>query len=221
VTNDERRARQSEALAAAREAARDGRPEESDESEQTDRDARQQGDGREPNQRDVRERTERERSQTDAGHRGGHRRREETGRDGERQREETRDGERQRGDRRPRGDETGGESVDRTPDRVERVSAADHDAALITAFEHDGYDCELGRVGDDFVGFVRVPPDHDRLHLMWELDVPGEFGYGPDADGWVGFDTRPVDRELRPREAAMALAGVAAQVAERSRSRPT
>jgi hypothetical protein len=103
---------------------------------------------------------------------------------------------------------------------VERVSAVDHDAALVTAFEHDGYDCELGQAGDDFFGFVRVPPGHDRLHLMWELDVPGEFGYGPDADGWVGFDTRPVDRELSPREAAMALAGLAAQVADRSRSVP-
>lgn len=100
------------------------------------------------------------------------------------------------------------------------VSAVDHRARLVTAFEHDGYDCELGRLDGVFYGFVRVPGDHDRLHLMWELDVPGEFGYGPDADGWVGFDTRSVDRELSPREAAMALAGLATQVARRSRSVP-
>lgn len=105
-------------------------------------------------------------------------------------------------------------------DATRRVSAVDHRAALVTAFEHDGYDCELGRLEDVFYGFVRVPGDHDRLHLMWELDVPGEFGYGPDEDGWVGFDTRSADRELSPREAAMALAGLATQVAQRSRSVP-
>ena len=110
--------------------------------------------------------------------------------------------------------------ADGRPDATPRVSAVDHRAALVTAFEHDGYDCELGRLDGVFYGFVRVPGDHDRLHLMWELDVPGEFGYGPDADGWVGFDTRSVDRELSPREAAMALAGLATQVARRSRSVP-
>lgn len=90
----------------------------------------------------------------------------------------------------------------------------------MSAFEHEGYACELGRIGDVFYGFVSVPPELDRLQLLWELDVPGEFSYGPDADGWVGFDTRSVDRELDPREAAMAVAGLAAQVADRGRSAP-
>lgn len=105
-------------------------------------------------------------------------------------------------------------------DSTTRVSASDHPAALVSGFEHEGYDCELGRVDDTFFGFIRVPAETDRLHLLWELDVPGEFSYGPDEDGWVGFDTSPVERDLSSREAAMALAGLAAQVAERSRSAP-
>jgi hypothetical protein len=105
-------------------------------------------------------------------------------------------------------------------EQSDRVSALDHDAPLVTRFEHDGYDCELGHAGGTFYGFIRVPEETDRLHLLWELDVPGEFSYGPDADGWVGFDTGPVERDLDPREAAMALAGLAAQVGDRSRSAP-
>lgn len=215
MTDDEqRRARRSEALAAAREAARDGGQGASDETDDADRDARGQGDERQSSQRDARGQGDERRS----GQRD-----ERRGRRAERERQQG-GRERQQGghERQQGGHDRHSESRGRTRrgEQVERVSAVDHDAALVTAFEHDGYDCELGQVGDDFFGFVRVPPDHDRLHLMWELDVPGEFGYGPDADGWVGFDTSPVDRELSPREAAMALAGLAAQVAERSRSRP-
>jgi hypothetical protein len=235
VTDDEeRRARRSEALAAARDAGRD---EDQEADEETNRgpesreprrhrenrsgrqaDAERQADDRQRHRGDD----QRQHRQDDRGRqrRGEDRRRDEGRRrdgDGRRDNERKRDGDGRRDNERERNEDerqSGGQTA------VERVSAVDHDAALVTAFEHDGYDCELGRVGDDFFGFVRVPPDHDRLHLMWELDVPGEFGYGPDADGWVGFDTRPVDRELSPREAAMALAGLAAQVAERSRSVP-
>jgi hypothetical protein len=235
VTDDEeRRARRSEALAAARDAGRD---EDQEGDEETNRgpesreprrhrenrserqaDAERQADDRQRHRGDD----QRQHRQDDRGRqrRGEDRRRDEGRRrdgNGRRDNERERDGGERRDNERERNEDerqSGGQTA------VERVSAVDHDAALVTAFEHDGYDCELGRVGDDFFGFVRVPPDHDRLHLMWELDVPGEFGYGPDADGWVGFDTRPVDRELSPREAAMALAGLAAQVAERSRSVP-
>lgn len=101
-----------------------------------------------------------------------------------------------------------------------RVSAADSDAVLLTRFEHEGVVCELGETETALVGFVRLPPAVDRLHLLWEVDPPGRFGYGPDEDGWIGFDTAPADREVSRREAAMALAGLAAQVAERARSRP-
>ncbi len=220
--DEERRARRSEALAAARDAGRD-------EDQETDEETNRGTEGREPR----RHRENRSEQQADAGrqaddrqrHRGDEQRQHRQDdhgrqrRDEDRRRDEgkRRDGDGRRDNERERDEDerqSGGQTA------VERVSAVDHDAALVTAFEHDGYDCELGRVGDDFFGFVQVPPDHDRLHLMWELDVPGEFGYGPDADGWVGFDTRPVDRELSPREAAMALAGLAAQVAERSRSVP-
>ncbi|MFB6244584.1 MAG: hypothetical protein ABEH80_10830 [Halobaculum sp.] len=128
----------------------------------------------------------------------------------------TRDTE-QRGRDSSRGADTDGDTDD---SRSPRVSAVDHDATLVSAFEHDGYDCELGRLDETLYGFVRVPGDRDRLKLLWELDVPGEFSYGPDPDGWVGFDTGPVDREVSPREAAMALAGLAAQVNDRSRSAP-
>jgi hypothetical protein len=221
VTDDEqRRARRSEALAAAREAARDDGRAVSDETDDVDHDARERGDERR-GRRAERDRRQGEHERQQSGHE-----RRQGGREQPREDAGNRD-DRSRRDETPRGerrDGAGGRSESRertrTGEQVERVSAVDHDAALVTAFEHDGYDCELGRVDDDFFGFVRVPPDHDRLHLMWELDVPGEFGYGPDADGWVGFDTSPVDRELSPREAAMALAGLAAQVAERSRSRP-
>jgi hypothetical protein len=103
---------------------------------------------------------------------------------------------------------------------ADRVSALDHDAVLVTEFSHEGYDCELGRVEDTFFGFIRVPPEIDRLHLLWELDVPGEFSYGPDEAGWVGFDTSPVERDLDPREVAMAVAGLAVQIGERSRFSP-
>ena len=216
--DEERRARRSEALAAGR-----------DEDQEADEETNRGPESREPR----RHRENRSERQADAGrqaddrqrHRGDDQRqhrqddrgRQRRGEDRQRDEGKRRDGDGRR-DNEPKRNEDERQSGGQTA--VERVSAVDHDAALVTAFEHDGYDCELGRVGDDFFGFVRVPPDHDRLHLMWELDVPGEFGYGPDADGWVGFDTRPVDRELSPREAAMALAGLAAQVAERSRSVP-
>lgn len=220
--DEERRARRSEALAAARDAGRD-------EDQEADEETNRGPESREPR----RHRENRSERQADAGrqaddrqrHRGDeqrqHRqnddRRQRRGEDRRREEGRRRDGDGRRDNERERNED---ERQSSGQTAVERVSAVDHDAALVTAFEHDGYDCELGRVGDDFFGFVRVPPDHDRLHLMWELDVPGEFGYGPDADGWVGFDTRPVDRELTAREAAMALAGLAAQVAERSRSVP-
>ena len=232
--DEERRARRSEALAAARDAGRDEDQEADEETNpgpesreprrhrenrsERQADAERQADDRQRHRGDD----QRQHRQDDRGRqrRGEDRRRDEGRRrdgNGRRDNERERDGGERRDNERKRNEDerqSGGQTA------VERVSAVDHDAALVTAFEHDGYDCELGRVGDDFFGFVRVPPDHDRLHLMWELDVPGEFGYGPDADGWVGFDTRPVDRELSPREAAMALAGLAAQVAERSRSVP-
>ena len=214
--DEERRARRSEALAAARDAGRD---EDQEADEETNpgpesRESRRHRENRSERQADDRQR---HRGDDQRQHRQDDRGRQRRGEDRRREEGKRRDGDGRRDNERERDEDerqSGGQTA------VERVSAVDHDAALVTAFEHDGYDCELGRVGDDFFGFVRVPPDHDRLHLMWELDVPGEFGYGPDADGWVGFDTRPVDRELSPREAAMALAGLAAQVAERSRSVP-
>lgn len=103
-------------------------------------------------------------------------------------------------------------------DEPETVSARDSDTQLLSRFEHEGIACELG--GDDgtLCGFVRLPPGVDRLHLLWELDPPGEFGYGPDADGWIGFETGTDGVE--PQEAAVALAGLAKQVAERARSSP-
>lgn len=100
------------------------------------------------------------------------------------------------------------------------VSAVESDARLLGRFDHEGVVCELGECDAGFVGFVRLPASVDRLDLLWAVDPPGAFGYGPDGDGWIGFDTENADREVSQREAAMALAGLAAQVADRARASP-
>lgn len=99
------------------------------------------------------------------------------------------------------------------------VSAREADADLLSRFDHEGIVCELGETDGTFYGFVRLPPSIDRLRILWDLDPPGRFGYGPDADGWIGFET-PRREGVEPREAAVALAGLAVQVAERARSAP-
>ena len=111
------------------------------------------------------------------------------------------------------GGDAAGAASDPTP-----VSARDSDADLLSAFEHEGCRCELGVADDTLYGFLRLPERVDQLNLLWELDPPGEFVYGPDAAGWVGF-TPPTD-DASPREVGVALAGLAAQVADRGRDPP-
>lgn len=41
-------------------------------------------------------------------------------------------------------------------------------------------------------GYVRLPEDHPWRHMPGEsipVDVHGGVTYGPDGDGWIGFDT--------------------------------
>lgn len=97
------------------------------------------------------------------------------------------------------------------------VSAAGSEAQLVSRFDHQGCACELGLDDERLYGFVRAPADVDRLNLLWELNPPGAFTYGPDDEGWVGFEA-PEGRG--PREVGVALAGLAAQVADRGRVAP-
>ncbi len=105
-----------------------------------------------------------------------------------------------------------------TDDGPASVSAAESDAVRVSQFDHQRCACELGVEDDTLYGFVRVPPDVDRLALLWELDPPGSFTYGPDEAGWVGFEAP--SENVGPREVGVALAGFAAQIAERSRTAP-
>jgi hypothetical protein len=64
---------------------------------------------------------------------------------------------------------------------------------LIRTWTHEGIECAMGRsfmVGVN--GYVRVPEGielpYDEYHLI-DLDVHGGVTYGPDKDGWMGFDT--------------------------------
>lgn len=54
----------------------------------------------------------------------------------------------------------------------------------------DGHWCGYVQIPDD-LGPVRWTSDYDSKHnevLEAEVDVHGGISYGPDEDGWVGFD---------------------------------
>ena len=127
-----------------------------------------------------------------------------------------------------RGRQSGAESVERGAPADRRgewdvetddsVSAVESTAQLLSRFEHQGCPCELGVTDDTLYGFVQLPDGVDELDLLWQLDPPGAFSYGPDEAGWVGFDA-PTGT-ASPREVGVALAGLAVQVAERGRVTP-
>jgi len=75
------------------------------------------------------------------------------------------------------------------------------DATLSNEFRHAGLDCKIVKTSlGHWCGYVRRPEevepirwtsDYDSKHgtvLKAEIDVWGGVTYGPDEDGWVGFD---------------------------------
>jgi hypothetical protein len=71
----------------------------------------------------------------------------------------------------------------------------------ISEFKHAGLKCKIVRTDmGHWCGYVRVPDempptrwesDYDSKHdeiLAAEVEVWGGVTYGPDGDGWVGFD---------------------------------
>jgi hypothetical protein len=57
------------------------------------------------------------------------------------------------------------------------------------AWEHAGLRCAIvaSPLGG-WNGYVQLPPCHPWRARAW-LDLPGDLTWGPDGDGWVGFDT--------------------------------
>lgn len=81
------------------------------------------------------------------------------------------------------------------------IDACDDDDAGVERFQHAGLDCKLVKQDlGHWCGYVRRPEsaepvrwtsDFDSKHgeiLEAEVDVWGGITYGPDDDGWVGFD---------------------------------
>lgn len=58
-----------------------------------------------------------------------------------------------------------------------------------------GLECATVDSGIGFVnGYVQLPADHVARHATYDqinrtIEVHGQLTYGPDEDGWVGFDT--------------------------------
>lgn len=85
---------------------------------------------------------------------------------------------------------------------------------MSSEFTHAGLDCKIVKQDmGHWCGYVRRPYDaepvrwtadydskHDRL-LEPEVDVWGGITYGPDEEGWVGFDdahSRPITSQRDP-----------------------
>lgn len=67
-------------------------------------------------------------------------------------------------------------------------------AEAMEVWEHAGLRCAIvpNRHLGMFNGYVRLPEDHPGRHGTYDqidVDVHGGLTYGPDPDGWVGFDT--------------------------------
>jgi hypothetical protein len=65
---------------------------------------------------------------------------------------------------------------------------------LVRTWTHEGIECAMARspmIGVN--GYVRVPPDvkipRDEEYGYITLDAPGGVNWGPDKEGWIGFDT--------------------------------
>jgi len=100
-------------------------------------------------------------------------------------------------------------------------------------FEHAGLNCRITDAAGHWCGYVQIPdnlgpvrwtPDYDSKHgeiLDAEVDVHGDITYGPDDDGWVGFDDAHAaslvefSEEETPKAAARAeTKNLAEQIAE-------
>jgi hypothetical protein len=79
--------------------------------------------------------------------------------------------------------------------------SGDQSADHTEQFRHAGLDCEIVRQDrGHWCGYVQIPvglgpvrwtSDYDSKHeevLAAEVDVWGGITYGPDDEGWVGFD---------------------------------
>lgn len=94
----------------------------------------------------------------------------------------------------------------------------------IDQFEHAGLDCKIVKTDlGHWCGYVRRPGDiepvrwtsdydskHDE-HLDAEVDVWGSITYGPDDDGWVGFDDAHARSLADHRDADSSKAAVMAE----------
>jgi len=81
------------------------------------------------------------------------------------------------------------------------MSDSDHSSDDTERFSHAGLNCEIIQTDmGHWTGYVQTPDDlgpvrwrsdydskHDEV-LDAEVDVWGSVTYGPDGDGWVGFD---------------------------------
>jgi len=80
-------------------------------------------------------------------------------------------------------------------------------------FRHAGLDCKIVRTDmGHWCGYVRIPDntgpvrctsDYDIKsgeHLNADVDVWGGVTYGPDSDGWVGFDDAHSESLVNNRE---------------------
>lgn len=63
---------------------------------------------------------------------------------------------------------------------------------IVKEWTHHGIDCKIVKIDlGHYCGYVKAPnPDElDMAHGYPDLDAHGGITYGPDNDGWVGFDT--------------------------------
>ena len=79
--------------------------------------------------------------------------------------------------------------------------ASETENGEVYQFGHDGFDCKIVKTSlGHWCGYVRRPEevepvrwtsDYDSKHdevIDAEVDVWGGITYGPDEEGWVGFD---------------------------------
>lgn len=73
------------------------------------------------------------------------------------------------------------------------IDHARDNGLLVRTWVHDGIECAMARspmVGVN--GYVKVPEGvelpHDEYGYI-DLDAHGGITFGPDTDGWIGFDT--------------------------------
>lgn len=63
---------------------------------------------------------------------------------------------------------------------------------MAETFEHEGLTCGMAYHLGAYNGYVKLLEDHPYRHADYD-DIPvhchGGLTYGPDDDGWVGFDT--------------------------------